>query len=233
MKRAVGFLVLITLLGGAVWLGLASRPSTEECVSGLQLCASEALIEAEVLIERCSESGGCAITPYEESVFLQFIELDRKGGGGCGPGDCGAAVHALQSGWHPGRWRIIAPRLDDFAYLTPPDPIDITLVAGKTYDIDLFYRDHFNQWPPGPFAHNCSPENADGDGDFDGDGLRDRVEFYPGYSSHGFSVGYCASASATDAPSASRSTRSARRSSVRSTSMATATTSFSTTRVAA
>ena len=41
-------------------------------------------------------------------------------------------------------------------------------------------------WPPGPFAHNCLPENATGDGDFDGDGLRDRVDFFPAYSSEGF-----------------------------------------------
>lgn len=89
MKRAVGILVLATLLGGAVWLGLASKS--------------------------------------------------------------------------PSQTRIAA---DDGKFSATPAP-QMT-------------------WPPGPFAHNCLPENADGDGDFDGDGLRDRVNFRPGYSSHGF-----------------------------------------------
>lgn len=90
MKRAVGFLVLVTLVGGAVWLGLATQPPPQRGVA--------------------SGAGEPSGTP--------------------------------------------APQMT---------------------------------WPPGPFAHNCRPEDADEDGDFDGDGLRDRVNFRPGYSSHGFS----------------------------------------------
>lgn len=65
------------------------------------------------------------------------------------------------------------------------DQLDPTLSreAGETLQIRLIYRDPLNGWPRGPFAHNCLPENADGIGDFDGDGLRDRVEFRPVYGS--------------------------------------------------
>lgn len=37
-------------------------------------------------------------------------------------------------------------------------------------------------WPTGPFAHNCSPDNAVAEGDFDGDGKVDRVGFHPSYA---------------------------------------------------
>lgn len=37
-------------------------------------------------------------------------------------------------------------------------------------------------WPTGPFGHNCLPERADAEGDFDGDLKVDRVDFYPAYA---------------------------------------------------
>jgi hypothetical protein len=40
-------------------------------------------------------------------------------------------------------------------------------------------------WPEGPFAHNCLEENADAEGDFDGDGAPDRMRFEPAYASDG------------------------------------------------
>lgn len=45
-------------------------------------------------------------------------------------------------------------------------------------------------WPRGPFAHNCSPDNALAEGDFDGDGKLDRVDFYPRYADDAGFVGW-------------------------------------------
>lgn len=190
MRRAVGLLVVAVLIGGAVWIGLASRTEqldpTLSITCGLSLCEHEALIDAEVLVERCDRFEECRLVPYDISVFLGFVDLDDRGSGSCRRDECGANSDALQSGWQTGRWRIIAPRIRRFPHLLPPDPIDLTLEAGETYEVKFVYRDPLNGWPKGPFAHNCLPENADGEGDFDGDGLRDRIDFYPGYSSAGF-----------------------------------------------
>lgn len=182
MKRALGCLVFSALIAGAISVGLVSgrEPTArDQCVSGLQLCANEALIKAKVLMERCPELANCKLIPVKTSPFLGFVDLDHKGPNSCGPGDCGAAVHALQSGWEQGRWRIIAPRLRGFPYLTPPEPVEITLEPGETYEIELIYRDEFKGWPRGPFAHNCLRENSNGRGDFDGDGVRDQMRFVP------------------------------------------------------
>ena len=190
MRRAVGFMVFIALVGGATWIGLAVGPGREDPggspACGLALCSDEALIEPEILIESCPRVGRCNLVPYKRSVFFSLIDLDTTKADRCGPGDCGAASHAFQSGWEPGRWRIVSPRLKDYPYLERPEPVDITIEPGGTYPIRFIYRDELRGWPRGPFAHNCLPENSDGAGDFDGDGLRDRIDFYPAYSSAGF-----------------------------------------------
>ncbi len=190
MKRFLGALMVLGLIGGAVWIGLHSSEqqmdprSSPHC--GFSLCAHEAAIDAEIIVERCDRYEQCHLVPYEISVFLNLTDLDDKGPDACGPGECGAVIEALESGWDPGLWRLSPPRIRRFPHLIPPDPIDLSLRAGETYEVQLVYRDPFNGWPRGPFAHNCLPENADGEGDFDGDNLRDRIEFYPGYHSEGF-----------------------------------------------
>jgi hypothetical protein len=40
-------------------------------------------------------------------------------------------------------------------------------------------------WPEGPFAHNCRRGNADGRGDFDGDGRAEVVRFEPVFDASG------------------------------------------------
>ena len=40
-------------------------------------------------------------------------------------------------------------------------------------------------WPSGPVAHNCSEENSDAEGDFDGDGAVDQTRFEPAYTRDG------------------------------------------------
>jgi hypothetical protein len=45
-------------------------------------------------------------------------------------------------------------------------------------------------WPTGPFAHNCSPDKAVAEGDFDGDGKIDRVDFSPAYPNDAGFVGW-------------------------------------------
>jgi len=130
-------------------------------------------------MERCPEIDRCKLIPVKKLPYLGFVELDQKGPDSCGPGDCGAAVDALRSGWDAGRWRIVAPRLRGFPYLTPPEPIDLTLEAGEEIEIRLIYRDDFKGWPRGPFAHNCMRKNADGQGNFDGDGQKDEMRFLP------------------------------------------------------
>lgn len=190
MKRLVGAFVVLGLIGGAVWIGLGSRTEkldpTLSINCGLSLCDDEAVVDAEIVVERCDRFEECHLVPYDISVFLGFIDLDDQGPDACGRGDCGAQIDALPSGWDTGRWRIVAPRIRRFPHLIPPEPIDLTLEAGETLQIRLVYRDPLNGWPRGPFAHNCLPQNADFAGDLDGDGLRDRIDFYPGYDAKGF-----------------------------------------------
>ena len=180
-------MVVLGLIGGAVWIGLSvGRNRDDQGLSpacGLGLCADEAVIEPQILVEKCSPPHSCELVPYEGSVFLRLIDLDTSKKPRCGPGDCGAQTHALQSGWAPGRWQIVAPRIRKFPDLLPPEPVDISLQAGETLEIQLVYRDPLKGWPRGPFAHNCLPQNADAEGDFDGDGSRDRVDFSPVYDS--------------------------------------------------
>lgn len=191
MKRAVGFVVLVALLGGAVWIGLASRPEpldpTLSINCGFSLCDHEALVEPEVLIERCSAYRECRLLSYDGSVFFEFVGVSAAGGLRCDDGECGAADGALQSGWDPGTWRI-EPRLPrSLRHLELVEPVEVELEAGESYDVEFVFRDPLKGWPRGPFGHNCFAENADGEGDFDGDGLRDRVEFSPGYAAdYGF-----------------------------------------------
>ena len=181
----------MALLGGAVWIGLASRPEpldpTLSINCGFSLCDHEALVEPEVLIERCSAYRECRLLSYDGSVFFEFVGVSAAGGLRCDEGECGAADGALQSGWDPGTWRI-EPRLPrSLRHLELVEPVEVELEAGESYDVEFVFRDPLKGWPRGPFAHNCFAENADGEGDFDGDGLRDRVEFSPGYAAdYGF-----------------------------------------------
>ena len=190
MKRLIGAFVVLGLIGGAVWIGLASRTEqldpTLSINCGFSLCAHEALVEAEILIERCSSYEECALLSYDGTVFFEFVGVSAGGGLRCNKGECGAADNALQSGWDPGTWRI-EPRLPrSLRHLDLVEPVEIELEAGETYDVEFVFRDPLKGWPRGPFAHNCFAENADGEGDFDGDGLEDRVSFRPSYSTAGF-----------------------------------------------
>lgn len=143
MQRAIGAVVFLTLLGGAVAVGRIFGPNRDsaevfhDCHS-FSLCADEGLVEASVLVESCSSSGACTRRDLENSVFLGFIQLDGPPDERCGPGDCGAVPDALFQGWRPGRWKIVAP---DMKGLEAPDPVMVDLEAGETESIELLYRD--------------------------------------------------------------------------------------------
>ena len=135
------------VLVGAVVLVLAACTSSnapedkrfsEECGSGLQLCADEGLIQARILVKTCTHDGECRTEPLNQNPYLEFIQLDGPTGQRCGPGDCGAAPDALQQGWSPGRWKIIAPPLQG---LKEPAPVTIDLHAGKVLNVDFVYLD--------------------------------------------------------------------------------------------
>lgn len=110
----------------------------EDCLSGLDVCGKEGLVEAEVLVRRCPTTDRCTTEPLDAQPYLEFIQLDGPGGERCGPGDCGAVPRALQQGWNPGRWKIVAPFLGK---LKPPPPVTIDLQAGETVPVKIVYRD--------------------------------------------------------------------------------------------
>ena len=111
---------------------------SNDCVSGLQLCADEGLIEARILLKTCVQDDECRTEPLHGNPFLEFIQLDGPAGERCGPGDCGAVPDALQEGWAPGRWKILAPARQG---LTTPEPVTIDLDAGEVLEVDLVYLD--------------------------------------------------------------------------------------------
>lgn len=140
MKRAIGFVVFFALLGGAITLGVLSDPvhnSTTDVHCSLTVCSYEAVINAEMLIQRCPVRGSCVTEPLKRYVYLELIEVGVTEGQGCGPGDCGAVPEALQGGWAPGTWQIVAPALSG---LQRPEPIYVELEAGKTVEVTLTYR---------------------------------------------------------------------------------------------
>lgn len=65
-----------------------------------------------------------------------------------------------------------------------------TSIATSAADQEPAPSETPNAWPKGPFAHNCLPENADAEGDFDGDGKLDRVDVYPAYANDAGFVGW-------------------------------------------
>jgi len=65
---------------------------------------------------------------------------------------------------------------------TPTKPPPTTISESPTSQEPVTEQEP-TPWPTGPFSHNCSPRNALGEGDFDGDGKLDRVDFYPGHTS--------------------------------------------------
>jgi hypothetical protein len=110
---------------------------SEQCGTGLQLCSDEGLIEARIFVETCSQGDECRFEPSSQNPFLEFIQLDGPEGKGCGPGDCGAVPDALQQGWQPGRWKIIAPPLRGYE---TPDPVTIDLQAREVLEVEFTYR---------------------------------------------------------------------------------------------
>ncbi len=190
MRRLAGTFVVVGLLAGAVWVGVTFGSSDQDARTapecGLSLCDNEAVVDAEILIERCSSYRECRLLSYDGTVFFEFVGVSSAGGLRCDEGECGAADNALQSGWDPGTW-LIEPRMPrSLRHLDLVEPVEIELEAGETYDVEFVFRDPMKGWPRGPFAHNCFAENADGEGDFDDDGLRDRVSFRPSFHSEGF-----------------------------------------------
>lgn len=110
----------------------------EECGSGLQLCADEGLIEAKILVKTCDQNGSCRTEPLNRHPYLEFIQLDGPPDERCGPGDCGAVPEALQQGWNPGRWKIVAPPIEG---LEQPAPVVIDLDPQEVLKIEFVYTD--------------------------------------------------------------------------------------------
>lgn len=110
----------------------------EACGSGFELCADEGLIRAKVLVKTCTSHGDCQVGPSDRQPYLGFVQVDGPPDERCGPGDCGAVPHALQQGWNPGRWKVVAPPLKG---LRPPPPITIDLEAGERLPLKIVYRD--------------------------------------------------------------------------------------------
>ena len=137
-KFVMPILLIAFVAGGCTSDGsTADKRFSQECGSGLQLCADEGLIRAHILVKSCA-NGQCRTQSLSRAPYLEFVQLDGPPEERCGPGDCGAAADALQQGWNPGRWRITAPPLEG---LQPPEPITIDLDASEVLDLNFVYRE--------------------------------------------------------------------------------------------
>ncbi len=142
----LGLVVAVAVAAMAVGITMPGRDEergeqvakAEDCLSGFDVCGNEGLVEAELLVRRCPTTDRCTTGPLHAQLYLEFIQLDGPVGERCGPGDCRAVPHALQQGWNPGRWKIVAPPPGK---LKPPPPVTIDLQAGETVAVKIVYRD--------------------------------------------------------------------------------------------
>ena len=138
-RKVLGLCAAVVLLTACTSSeSLETVTFSQDCGSGLQLCADEGLIQVRILRKTCVQDDECRTERLGGNPFLEFIQLDGPVGERCGPGDCGAVPDALQQGWAPGRWKIVAPSRRG---LTKPDPVTIDLDAGEVLNVDLVYLD--------------------------------------------------------------------------------------------
>ena len=202
MRRAVGTVVVLGLIGGAVWLGIAAFTEPRQ---------SEALASPP-------DCGRTDLTDPDYGVRLST----REGK----PGDditiSGTTLRGENGQWAPAEylevwWNTVSPGgpalkdgpvfelfvTDDLDRCTFEGTFEVPDVEPGTYQVTtsifepsearsygLFGKHRFtvlppHEWPEGPFAHNCLPENADGRGDFDGDGRAEVVRFEPVFDAGG------------------------------------------------